>query len=87
MNYEKLAMKIYNRACSELSGDLKKFPLDKEMVDMFVSDFLDTVKIAILVENGKIKKAFNHAIGMDTAAREDIHEDFWKLHDKLRAEE
>jgi hypothetical protein len=82
MNYEKLALKIYKKACVGLEEDLKKFPLDQDMIKMFLGDFSDVLKIALLVENGKIKKALNHARNMDTAARDDIHEDFWKLQEK-----
>ncbi len=82
MNYEKLATKIYVKACNDLSIDLKKFPLDQEMIKMFLGDFSDIVKICVLVDGGKIKKALNHARNMDTAARDDIHSDFWKLQEK-----
>lgn len=83
MNYEKLAMQIYNKACNSLQADLKKWAFDQEMIKHCIYDFNDVIKVAILVKDGHIKKAFNKAFNMDTAAREDIHENFWKLRDQF----
>jgi hypothetical protein len=87
MNNEKLSMQIYNKACASLNADLKKCAFDQEMIKCCIHDFNDIVKVALLVKDGYIKKAFNKAFDMDTAARDDIHENFWKLREKLDREE
>lgn len=53
--------------------------IDLSMQAMYLSDAGDYLSIASMLQEGNVKKAREHARNLDTAARECIPDNVWKL--------
>jgi hypothetical protein len=86
MNKKALANKVRKEAQSSFTKSINRFKDDMSMVKMFASDLVDTYEVANLIEEGDVLKAAKKAWDMDTAARDEIHQDFWAEVEKARGD-
>jgi hypothetical protein len=56
---------------------LKSFQDDKEMCEVYRSDYDDLLKIARIIDEGKIGEAFEEMDKLDTVVRDMIPDNVW----------
>lgn len=78
-NVRRVADNEITAAREHRDGAIKEFRGDKDMEDMYRADCRARVKAARLAKQGKLQEAWVVAQSLDTAARDEITDEFWDL--------
>ncbi len=70
-SFKRVAADLRKSAAIQRDKDLTEWSDDEAMIKMYTADYKDTLKVANLIEKGKIAKAMEALEWMDTAAREE----------------
>jgi len=85
-NVKRVADKEIEAARKYRDGCVAHFRKEPDMVAMFRDDCNTRVKAARLAKKGQYREALETARNQDTAARDQVTEEFWNLMEELTQE-